>query len=230
MSRRRRHQEKGSAAGQIEWLRHRTGYPTAEEREQILQLRRQLSLEIITLAISRAGRDDPRLRALVNRYGEEEVLRAEQVFRDGLDMPSLIADDAKSNRDYRLRYSRFGAGLPFLTGKQQADLFDKYAQKFTAEAENEGMTGRTEAGEVEKLLLMDWRSWEDLTPPAVPPRPDDYNAPEPASYAAPVAELLEWGNELQKHHDFAEKPDYVQWKKFIPALTRMALDPGLLRG
>lgn len=230
MSKRRRHQEKGSEAGQIEWLRHRTGYPTAAEREQIMQLRRQLSLEIIGLAISGAERDDPRLRALINKYGEEEVLRAEQSFRDGIDMPSLVADEAKSNRDYRLRYSRFGAGLPFFTATQQDDLFKKYAQKFTAETENEGGIGPTEADEVEKLLLMDWRSWEDLVPLAVPPRPDDYSAPAPASYPAPVAELLEWGNNLDQHHDFAHGQEYSQWKKLIPALTRMALDPGLLQG
>ena len=114
MSRRRRHQEKESEAGQIEWLRHRTGYPTAAEREQILQLRRQLSLEIIGLAISRAERDDPRFRELIDKYGEEEVLRAQQVFREDLDIPSLIADDAKSNRDYRLRYSRLARDFPIL--------------------------------------------------------------------------------------------------------------------
>jgi hypothetical protein len=230
MSRRRRHQEKGSEAGQIEWLRHRAGYPTAAEREQILQLRRQLSLEIIGLAISRAERDDPRLRALINKYGEEEVLRAEQSFRNGIDMPSLVADEAKSNRDYRLRYSRFGAGLPFFTAKQQDDLYKKYAQKFTPETENEVSTGLNEAEEVERLLLMDWRSWEDLTPPAIPPRPDDHSAPAPASYPAPVAELLDWGNNLDRHHELAHGQDYSQWKKFIPALTRMALDPGLLKG
>jgi hypothetical protein len=84
--------------------------------------------------------------------------------------------------------------------------------------------------EAEKLLLMDWRSWEDITPPAVPPRPDGYSAPQPAAYSAPIAELLEWGNDLDKHHDFADEGEYLHWKKFIPALTRMALDPGLLNG
>ena len=102
MSRRRQHQDKGSAANQIEWLRHRTGYPTPEEREKIIQLRRQLSVEVLSLAISSAEPDNPRLRALINKFGKEEVLRAEQAFRDGFDMPSLVADDARSNRDYRL--------------------------------------------------------------------------------------------------------------------------------
>jgi hypothetical protein len=77
---------------------------------------------------------------------------------------------------------------------------------------------------------MDWRNWEDLIPPAIPSQPDNYSAPEPASYPAPIAELLEWGNDLHKHHDFADKQDFLHWKNFIPALTRMALDPGLLHG
>ena len=230
MSKRKRHQEKGSEAGQIGWLGHRTGYPTAVEREEIIQLRRQLTLELISLAISRAKADDPRLRALIHKYGKEEVIRAEQAFREGMDMPSVIADDARSNREYRLRYSRFGAGLPFLTSEQQDDLFRKYAQQLRDESENRDTTGPGAADEVEKVLLMDWRSWEDITPPAVPPRPDDYHAPAPHSYAAPIADLLQWGNDLQKHHDFADQAEYLQWKKSAPALTRMALDPGLLQG
>jgi hypothetical protein len=226
MSKRRRRHEKGLATGQIEWLTHRKGYPTAEERERIIELRRQLSAELIVLAISRVHGDDPRLRALIKKYGEEEVLRAERTFKEGLDMPSLVADDAKSNREYRLRYSRFGAGLPFLSAEQRNDLLEQYAKQFQDDTEK---TDMTESEEAERLLLMDWRNWEDLTPPAIPPRPDNYSAPEPGSYPAPVDALLQWGNDLQKHHDFENEGEYSQWRKFIPALTRMALDPGLLR-
>jgi hypothetical protein len=167
---------------------------------------------------------------LMIKYGKDEVLRAEQAFREGMDMPSRVADDARSNRDYRLRYSRFGAGLPFLTVKQRDELYEKYAQRFRDKIENSNTGGPTAADEAEKLLLMDWRSWEDITSPAVPPRPDDYSAPQPGSYPAPIAEMLEWGNDLQRHHDFADEQEYLRWKNFIPALTRMALDPGLLRG
>jgi hypothetical protein len=52
----------------------------------------------------------------------------------------------------------------------------------------------------------------------------------PSSYPAPVDALLQWGNDLEKHRDFVDEDGYLQWKKFTPALTRMALDPGLLRG
>lgn len=230
MSRRKRHPQKGIEGGQIEWLKHRTGYPTGEEREKILQLRRRITLEVITLVLSRADRDDSRFRALIDKYGKEEVVRAERVFREGPDMPSLVADDARSNRDYRLRYSRFGAGLPFLPARQREDLMEKYAQKVRTETDDGDSNGLAEAQEVERLLLMDWRNWEDITRPAVPPRPDDYSAPQPASYPPLIAELLEWGNDLHKHHEFADERERSHWKTFIPALTRMALDPGLLNG
>ena len=226
MSRRKRHHYKGTEATQIEWFRHRKGYPTSEEREKILELRRKLSLELIGLAFSRTGSDDPRFKALINKYGEEEVLRAEHVFRESFDLPSLVADDARSNRDYRLRYSRFGAGLPFLTEKQRDQLMENYAQRFGAETAGTD----AETKELEKLLLMDWRNWDDITPPAVPPRPDDFSGHLAASYPAPIAELLQWGNDLQKHHDFTNEREYMHWKNYIPALTRMALDRGLIYG
>jgi hypothetical protein len=35
---------------------------------------------------------------------------------------------------------------------------------------------------------------------------------------------------LKRSHEFADETEWEQWKKFIPALTRMALDPGLLNG
>jgi hypothetical protein len=107
---------------------------------------------------------------------------------------------------------------------------EKYVQRFGAETADTDANSLAETEELEKLLLMDWRNWEDITPPAVPPRPDDFSRHLPASYPAPIAELLQWGNDLQKHHDFADERKYLNWRNFIPALTRMALDMGLLHG
>lgn len=230
MSKRKRHQEKGTDLEQIEWLKHRTGFPTPEEREKIIRLRRELGFEMLRLAVARAGEDDPRYRELIKKYGKEEVRRAEQVFREAFDAPSRVADEAKSNRDYRLRYSRFGAGLPFYTSKEREDLLDVYTRRLEDMLENKDGFESAETDEVAKLLLLDWREWEDLTPLAIPPRPESYSAPPPASYPAPIAELLEWGNNLDKAHDFVNEQEYLQWKKSIHALTRMALDPGLLHG
>ena len=84
--------------------------------------------------------------------------------------------------------------------------------------------------ELEKLLLMGWRDWDDITPPAIPPRPSEYNVPPSGIYPAPINEILEWGDDLHRSHQFANEAEKLHWKKFIPALTRMAFDPGLLNG
>ena len=146
--------------------------------------------------------------------------RAIRIFNEAMEMPSFISDDARSYRDYRQRFGRFGAGLKFFTAKELDDLYIKYAEKLKEGGENE----------VEKLLLTGWREWEDITPPAVPPRPADYAAPQPASYNEPINILLEWGDNLNRSHQHADEAEYIQWGKHIPALTRMALDPGLLNG
>lgn len=230
MSKRKRHQAKGIETQQIEWLRHRTGYPSPEEREKIIRVRRDLGREMLSLAVARAGEDDPRYRELIKQYGKDEVRRAEQAFREGFDVSSRVADEAKINREYRLRYSRFGAGLPFYTSKERDDLLDVYTRSLGDMLENRGKFESAETDEVARLLLLDWREWEDITPVAIPPRPDNYNTPPSASYPAPIAELLEWGSDLDKPHDFVNGQEYLRSKRFIPGLTRMALDPGLLDG
>ncbi len=231
MSKRRRNQARQTAeATQIEWLKHRAGYPSPDEREKIIQLREKLAFEVVKLAVLGVPPDDPRYRKLVQKYGVEEVLRANKKFSEGMDMPSRVADDARSFRDYRLRYARFGAGLKFYTSKEMEELQFEHAREMKGFFEGHGTAKTEKQSEIEKLLLVGWRDWDDITPPAIPPRPADYGAPPPAPYPAPISELLEWGSDLMTHHEFADEKEFLHWKKFIPALTRMALDPELLNG
>lgn len=230
MSRRKRHQGKQTEDHQIEWLEHRTGYPSPEEREKIIRLRKELSFEFIKLMVLNAQPENPRVRALFKKYGKDELLRAERVFREGMESPSRIADDARSYRDYRLRYARFGAGLKFYTSKEMDDLYVEHARQYSDILDSEDMPAIDDENKVGKLLLIGWRDWDDITPPAIPARPADFNASSTASYPAPIAELLEWGDDLKRHHDFDDEKGNLQWKKHIPALTRMALDTGLLNG
>lgn len=221
MSKRKRHSTKPISPPKIEWLKHRTGYPSPEEREAIIQLRRELSAELLMMMFTKIDPESPRAQALSKKYGREEVEHVLATMESAMKLPSFVADDARSYRDYRQRYARFGAGLKFYIPKEVDDLFVQYSERL----KNDG-----DINEVEKLLIMGWREWEDITPPAIPPRPADYAAPQPASYPAPINELLEWGDNLKRSHDFADEAEWSQWKKFIPALTRMALDPGLLSG
>ncbi len=220
MSKRKRHFAKPTTLPHIEWLNHRTGYPSAEEREAIIQLRMELSAELLMMMFTKVEPESPRAQALSKKYGQEEVRRALEKMDETMEMPSFVADDARSYRDYRQRYARFGAGLTFYNSSEVDDLYMKFAGQL-----KEG--GETEA---EKLLIIGWRDWDDITPPAIPPRPADFPAPVPVSYPAPINELLEWGDDLHRSHQFADTAERVQWKKFVPALTRMALDSGLLNG
>lgn len=224
MSKRKRHAQQQTGSREIEWLQHRTGYPTPEEREQIIQLRQEISMELIKTMLVGAKPGGEEVQALVRKYGAEEVRRATQKFSETMELPTFIADDAKSYREYRQRYARFGAGLKFYTAKGMDELFESYKDSIT------GDTNGKSFKEYEKTLLFGWRDWDDITPPAVPSRPDDFNAPQPAVYPAPINELLEWGDELRRSHTFTDDADFHQWKKHSAALTRMALDPGLLDG
>jgi len=224
MSKRRRYTTQQMGIQPIEWLKHRTGYPSPEEREKIINMRRELFAEMIGLMVMDIKPDERQVYALARKYTAEEVERATRVFRDGMDLPSFVADDAKSYREYRRRYARFGAGLKYYNAREMDELYLTHI-KSMAEARDLNV----EDG-LDKLLLFGWREWEDITSPAIPLRPDDFIVPEPASYPTPVNKLLEWGDNLGTSHDVVDEADHMNWRKYIPALTRMALDQGLLNG
>ena len=224
MSKRKRHAQKQSDYSHIEWLKHRTGYPTPEERQQIIQLRQELLMELAMLVVTGIKPDDSKVRGLAGKYSVEELERATHIIGERLTFPLPIAEDAKSYREYRQRYARFGAGLKFYTAKEIEEL-QKEHLKATREPDD-----INQESELDKLLLHGWRDWEDITPPAIPLPPDDFTAPQPAAYPVPINELLEWGDDLHRSHNFADETDFNHWKKHIPALTRMAFDPGLLNG
>ena len=181
-------------------------------------------MELVMLMVGGVKPDDAEGRRLTKKYGAEEIDRAANIVGELIDLPMPISEDAKSYREYRQRYARFGAGLKFYSAKEIDDLQEAHA---SAVQETGNLNEDTE---VSKELLFGWRDWEDITPPAVPLRPDDFTAPQPASYAVPVNELLEWGDDLRRSHEFADIVEHTQWRKHVPALTRMALDPGLLNG
>ena len=233
MSKRKRHVQKQTGTHEIEWLKHRTGYPSPEEREKIVQLRQELSLELIKLAVMGTKPDDARIQSLVRKYSAEEVERATRTFGETMGRPSLVADDARSYRDYRLRYARFGEGLKFYSAQEVDDLYKNninQLRNLLPGFKDMGLPKPDPEHDINRLLLTSWNDWKDITPPAPPARPADFNAPQPASYPAPINELLEWGDDLHRSHKFSDEADFLHWKKYIPALTRMALDKGLLNG
>lgn len=231
MSKRKRNTQKPSGSSQIEWLKHRTGFPTPEERERIIELREELSHELIHLMVMGVKPDDARIHALVKKYSVEEVERATRTFGESMSRPSLVADEAFSYRDYRLRYARFGDGKKFYSAQEVDELYTTHMDQLKESLSKvDDYRQPTPEDDINELLLTGWNEWKDITPPAPPPRPADFRAPQPASYPAPINELLEWGDDLNKSHQFTDKTDYALWQKHAPALTRMAFDPGLLNG
>jgi hypothetical protein len=231
MSRRKRHPIKRTEDHQIEWLKHRTGHPSPEEREKIIRQRQDLTLEFIKLMMMGIEPDDARIHALIRKYGIEEVERATRVVGEVMDRRSLVADDASSYRDYRLRYARFGGGLKFYSAREVDDLYTAHADQFKSlllEDKDKPLPAPEE--DINRLLLIGWNDWKDITPPARPQRPADFHVPQPASYPAPIDELLEWGDELKMSHEFVDETDFAIWRRHSLALTRMALDPDLLNG
>lgn len=220
MNRRKKHFARPADSPNIEWLKHRKGYPPPDEREQIIQMRKELASELLMLMFSHPNANNPRMRMLAKKYGEVEITRALEMLQQGLKLPSIIADDAYSYREYRKRYGQFGEGLKFLSSKELA----------TAYLENAEALAMEEDSEAARLLLIGWRDWDDITPPAIPSRPADFSAPAPATYPAPINELLEWGDDLSRELLFEDEAEKMSWKKSIPALTRMALDLGLVNG
>jgi len=230
MSQRRRHPSKSSQES-IPWLEHRQGFPSEAERQALIQRREALQDELLPLVMRNSSQYDPPGRKLVEKYGQEEVERALDVFDTIRDLPSFIADEANSYRLYRHRYARFGGLRPFFT-QEGLDIIQDESSKLYVERLKAGpdFSKRPREREIEDLLLTDWRTWEDITPPAVPPRPDNFHSPAPAAYREPIASILTWGTDLDWERIENEASHTERWRGHAPGLERMALDPGLLDG
>ena len=222
----RRHQSQS-----IPWLEHRAGFPSETERQLLIHRREDLDNELLPIMLDNFDPDGPKMIKLVDKYGWDEVDRAIKSFSNSMHRPSFIADEAAALREYRHRYACFGGQRPFYSYQDLDVLLDEIL-RLNIDRHKSGYIQSKKPREIEldNLLLTGWRSWEDITPPAVPSRPSDFKSPTPAVYRDPVAGLLTWGTDLDMERitDEAEQPE--RWLSQLPALERMALDPGLLDG
>jgi hypothetical protein len=225
MSKRKRAQQKTAWKSEIEWLNHREGYPTPEERKAIIEMRMELLLSVIGFMFHKPNEKDPQYRAVIEQYGPEEVELALDRMRERMDIPR-IENDARDYREYRKGFALFGADLQFYSAADWQKLRESRDDLVIKSVTEQGRFVQDDEDAVGLSLLVGWKDWEDITPPAIPARPTDFSCPKPGSYSPPASELLEAGPILGKAYNH-EDP---KWKKAIPALTRMALDPGLLNG
>ena len=225
MSKRKRAQHKAAWKSEIEWLNHRTGYPTPEEREAIIEMRKELSVKMIGLFVGNRKENEPAIRAMISQYGPEEVELSVNQLRERMQIVR-VAEDARQCREYRLGFALFGAGLQYYSSSEREKLHEERDELFIKQVAESGDIIQSKESEVGQSILIGWQDWADITPLAAPTRPADFTPPAPGSYSPPVSELLEYGPDLQKEYDFSDP----KWRKAIPTLTRMALDPGLLNG
>lgn len=223
MSKRRRPQTKTAVKADIEWLNHRQGYPTPEERAAIVEMRRELMVHVMRLMLRRLNPDHPEYRALVDRYGPQEIDRAMDRLQTRMALPR-IDYGVHEYREYRQGFALFGEGLTFHSKQEWESARESRDTQIIQTMQKNGEMSWENS--LDQALLIGWVDWNDLVPLAVPARPSDFTCPAPGSYAPPAAELLEYGPDLQKQYDYQDP----RWKKAIPALTRMALDPGLVNG
>lgn len=207
-------------------------YPTPAERQRIIQRRDDLLKELIELFVTRppAGHMGE-IERLVQEYGVAEVQVVLDSFQKNTQRP-FVNDEAALYREYRLAFARFGGERRFLSKQEYEDLSYQHGL-LVGEREFKSLFRRGPSRrerELRDLLLIDERNWEDITPPAPPPRPPDFAAPPAGSYPPRPQKLLKLGWQADEKAIRARVGRAADWKPFIPDLERVVLDEGLLSG
>jgi hypothetical protein len=215
-----------------EQSRHRAGYPSPAERERIIRQRDALVKELASVFVTDRDSDqDRRIAQLARRYGLENLRVVLDVFATSTTGRDYIGEEAFLYRAYRRAFARFGGDRPFLDKQEYERLVFEHALLY---GKRDFLSARPpppspRERELFDLLLVQADYWQDITPPAVPPRPVDYTMFSPGVYGDPVHELLAWGWDLERHA--AEYgTNESKWRPAIPDLVRMTLDKGLLNG
>lgn len=203
------------------------GYPTPAERERIIERRDRLSRELIhTLLVHQGEERDRQIDRLRRQYGPQDMQAVQQTFSHHSSKHDLLTDQSSTYRYYRQGFARFGGNRPFLTPGERDNLMHEHSMLSISDGFLMHRPGPREK-ELKDQLLTGWDEWQDITPSSIPPRPADFAAPPPESYAHPAAELLDWGYDLEKHvADYGNN----KWRPCVADLTRMALDAGLING
>ena len=174
-------------------------YPTASERERILQRRVDLMEKMVRALMTTDERGQSRrMRELSREYGENDFEIVMNAFAERT-ATSYLTDASVVYRSYRQAFAHFGGNRRFLLKSEYETLSLEYAKLSGA-----GKLGRIigikpnnpRQRELEDLLLISSDLWQDITPPNIPPRTADYPAPLPGHYSAGAQAILSWGADL----------------------------------
>ena len=225
MSKRRRPRRRKRSRSQV-------GYPSPAERERIIRQRDALIKELASaFAPDRRQERDRRLAQLAHRYGPQNLKIVLDVMATSTAGRDFIGEQAFLYRSYRRAFARFGGDRPFLDKQEYERLVFEFALLYGKRALLSARPPPPSPRERElfDLLLSQADYWQDITPPAVPPRPGDYRVPSPGQYGDPVHELLAWGWDLERHVSEYGR-DEGKWRSAIPDLVGMTLNKGWLNG
>jgi hypothetical protein len=207
-------------------------YPTPEERKRIIRRRDKLLRGLIELFVTRPPAEHmDGIGQLVQTYGAAEVTIVLDKFQKSTQRP-FVGEEAGLYRDYRLAFARFGGERRFL-GKPECEELALEHTLLAAKREWKSLLRRGPSKrerELRNLLLIDERTWDDITPPAPPPRPPGFAAPPVGSYPPRLKKLLELGWKADEKAIAGRVGRAANWQPFIPDLERMVLDEGLLSG
>lgn len=203
-------------------------YLSPEERRRIIARRNKIMRELTHIMIVSSDKEAD-LAALVKRYGADEVNRV----RDNANIKSgpFIGNALYIYREYRRLFACYGGDRRFLSRDEYEVLSYEFALEYMKSIEQ---APSPRERELRDLLLSDARIWPDIFPLDAPPRPADFEAPPAGDYDDPVQKLLTWGPNEEQGADREEVDldmrERRQWRPYIPDLTRMALDDGLIEG
>lgn len=200
-------------------------YPDPETRREIIAQRDQILKEAI---LSFIEDDTTIINDLVRRYGVYHVRYVLERYRAHTHTSFLI-DEAAIYRRYRWLFAQFGDDRPFLSKQAYDDAIDSEIQ----DAEQVyrmvfGPSTPDNIRETDRLTHLVYAT--DITPPDVPPKPDDFVAPTPHSYSRRLKPLLNLGWQLDESAIAPQLRRKRKWRKALPELIKMATDPGLIHG
>jgi hypothetical protein len=210
---------------------NRKDYPAPAERERIIKRRDELMQKLIKAVVMHPGDSRP-ISRLALRYGPEEMAFVLDVIQNRAVSTEMTGDETAGYREYRHAFARFGGARPFLSRKEYSELSLEYARlsgERRLKLRRSRKPGKREH-ELSALLLTGVNIWEDITPPAVPERPDGFNAPSPGDYDYSVRTLLDWGWDCDEERIANNARNVTKWRRATPDLVRMALDEELLCG
>lgn len=206
------------------------GYPSPARRGRIVVQRDRLVRELILIVVTRQDRHA--IDRLIRRYGSELVTKALVHFQEHAGSLEIIVDEAKTYRQYRLAFARCGGDRPLLSTQEYGDYSMEHAKLSARREWKRRFVRRPGAREwkLRDVLLLDAMSWDDLIPPAVPPRPADFASPPAGVYDYPARTLLEWGWDLDDERAKQNARNTKKWRPAVNDLVRVAQDEGLLDG